>query len=105
LIDSHKHISYYFTFFLLIGGMICLNAHYLTHVSDEMDSHQSSSAPDMNVTDDCVLCTVSSLGFADIESSQYIAHHSNGKIVATYSVSNLTEKLNTVTVPRAPPFI
>jgi len=83
--------------------MICLNAHYLTHISDEIDSHQSSSVPDMNVSDDCVLCTVNSLGFADIESSQYIPQYSTGEIVATYSVPYLTEKLSTVTVPRAPP--
>lgn len=85
--------------------MLCLNAHHLTHVSDEVDSHQSSSAPDMKVSDDCVLCTVSSLGFADIESSQYIPHYSNSKIVAIYSAPYLTEKLKTITVPRAPPFI
>jgi hypothetical protein len=105
LINSQKHIANSFTLLLLIGGMVCLNAHRLTHITEEADSHQSTSAPDKNISDDCVLCNVSAFSFSDIESPQYIPDYYKSEIAASYSVLYLTEELSSVTVPRAPPIV
>lgn len=103
--DQQKHISYYLTLLLVIGGMICLNAHRLTHISENTDSHQSTSVPDENISDECVLCTVSTFGFADFESPQYTPDYSKTEIVANLSTTFLSQRLNPVSVPRAPPFV